>query len=168
MRQGASQGEAEQVLAYDPTATERLSVAIERERQYLADERAAADQRDFSASPAGKIEAARKALADQADQAEVVEGARLLLGEQGFPADADSMTDAEVLHHAGIARRPDLLTQQERDEGQIALAGRWATLDDATKREQAAFYGTTTQRLDEYVAFFVEGTEGASAEGEGQ
>ena len=163
MRQtGASRAEAEQVLAYDPASTERLRPFIERERQHIADELASADQRDFEASPAGKTEAAKAALAAQAERAELVAGAKLLLSEQGLPV--DSMDDAEALHHSGIEKRPELLTQQEKDEGQLALADKWASLDDATKREQAAFYGTTTAAMDKYVGFFVSGAEGEVSE----
>ena len=150
MDEGASRDEALAAVAFDPTSTERLAPAIAAQRAKLEERIAREEQEAYAASPEGRAAAARQALADQAARAELVAGAKALLaGEQGI--DAEGLSDAEVLHAAGVERNVSLMSRAELDSEHEALAARWRSLSAMEQATQASELGIDSASVERYV-----------------
>lgn len=88
-----------ETLRLDPQLpyTNEMKTAASNIRKQLQSEAAARIVAEYEASPEGRAEAALKAREDALRRGQLIEGARVMLGD-----DAEGLTDAEVLDAAGI------------------------------------------------------------------
>jgi hypothetical protein len=146
--------------------TETLALPIARKRAELLNEAVEDAKAEYAASPAGRIEAAKAALQEQAERRALVAGARALLEQDG--GSAEGLSDERVLHLTGIEPDFEMMTLRERDEAQLELASRWRTLSPLEQAEQAQALGIESASVERYVREFIEdGNEDETGESDG-
>ena len=169
---GQTREQAALTLAQFPEQVGTLAGAISAKRETWKREIAERAQADFAASPAGRAKAAKAALAARQERDALVEGARALLENDGYPT--DSMTPDEVLWAARIEARPAAaMTLRERDNELDHLVSVWERLPEDERRSEArrlqedpALLSRAAARLHE-PATFVPATTDAGSEGGG-
>ena len=107
---GLSPEQADSLLATDPSITGRLPLQKKREELEAAIQEQA--DREYAASPEGRIEAAKAALAAKKEREEMIAGARALL-EQESGVDVSDFDEATLLDLALI--EPTARRQHERE-----------------------------------------------------